>query len=326
MAQFKVLLTEPIDASGMQMLREECEVVLSPEPTLEALLRLAPEADAFIVRAGPCPRELMAAAPALKVIGKHGVGVDNIDIPAATELGIPVFSTPGTNAEAVAEMALALMLALARRLFDAHRVVTENRYLTGRQAYLAVEMEGKTLGLVGVGRIGTILAKMCASAFDMRVVAFDPYVTVPPALPVGKIEMLSALDDLLAVADFISVHVPLTPKTRGIIGAEQLAKMKRTAYLVNTSRGAVVDEAALAEALREGLIAGAGIDVFAQEPTPAEHPLFDLDNVILSPHIGGQTAESMQKMARAVVQGVLEVLHGGRPANLLNPAVYERRP
>lgn len=324
MAKYKVLLTEPIDPVGMAMLRDECEAVVAPEPTLEALLRLAPDVDAFIVRAGPCPRQLIAAAPRLRVIGKHGVGVDNIDIPAATERGIPVFSTPGTNAEAVAEMALALMLALARDLFEAHRVVVENRYLSGRSAYLAVELEGKTLGLVGIGRIGSLVAKMCAAAFGMRVLAYDPYVTAPPALPIGRIELVGDLNEMLAQADFVSVHVPLTPQTRGIISGPQFKRMKPTAYIVNTSRGAVIDENALAEALRSGEIAGAGIDVFAQEPTPAEHPLFGLKNVILSPHIGGQTAESMQKMARAVVQGVLDALHSKRPANVLNPTVYER--
>lgn len=324
MPRYRVLLTEPIDQIGLDLLAPEADAVLAPQPTLAALLPLAAEADAFIVRAGPCPRELIAAAPRLKVIGKHGVGVDNIDIPAATERGIPVFSTPGTNAEAVVEMALAMMLALARRLPQAHRVVVEGNYLAGRAAYLATEMEGKTLGLVGLGRIGSLLAQKCALAFSMRVLAYDPYVTAPPSLPGARIEMVKDLDEVLRAADFLSIHVPLTPETRNLISRQQLAKMKKSAYLVNTSRGAVVDEDALAEALREKVIAGAGIDVFAQEPTPAEHPLFGLDNAILSPHVGGQTAESMQKMARAVVTGVLQTLHGERPASVLNPSVYER--
>ncbi|MHB1005053.1 MAG: hydroxyacid dehydrogenase [Chloroflexota bacterium] len=326
MAKFKVLVTEPIDRLGMELLAaEDCEGVVSPEPSLSALLRLAPDVDGFIVRAGPCPRQLMEAAPSLKVIGKHGVGVDNIDIPAATALGIPVFSTPGTNSEGVAEMALALMLALARRLSQAHSAVVENRYVAGRAAYLAVELEGQTLGLVGVGRIGSRLAQMCTAALGMRVLAYDPYVSTPPSIGTGKIEMITDLTDVLRQADFVSVHVPLTPETRGIIGGPQLARMKSTAYLVNTSRGAVVDEEALAVALRGKVIAGAGIDVFAQEPTPAQHPLFGLDNIILSPHIGGQTAESMQKMARVVVEGVLAGMRGERPANVLNPVVYERK-
>ncbi len=325
MARYKVLITEPIDKTGLDMLAAEADAMLAPEPTLAALMPLAPEADAFIVRAGPCPRQLMDAAPKLKVIGKHGVGVDNIDIPAATARGIPVFSTPGTNAEGVAEMALAFMLALARALPQAHRAVVENNYLAGRAAYLAVELEGKTLGLVGLGRIGSRLAQKCALAFSMRVLAYDPYVTQTPAVPGAEIQMVRSLDDLLREADFVSVHVPLTPETRGLLSTRQFAQMKRTAYLVNTSRGPVVDEDALVAALKEGQIAGAGIDVFAQEPTPAQHPLFGLPNVILSPHVAGQTIESMQRMARAVVSGVLAVLHGERPANLLNPEVYERR-
>ena len=322
---FKVLLTEPIHPIGLEMLAPLAETRIAPEPKLGSLLELAPDCDAFIVRAGPCPRQLIEAAPRLRVIGKHGVGVDNIDIPAATERGIPVFSTPGTNAEGVVEMALAMMLSLARRLRVAQRVVEENDYVAGRAAYLAVEMQGKTLGLIGLGRIGSLLVQKCALAFDMPVLAYDPYVTQAPVVPGAGITLVRSLDELLAQADFISIHVPLTSETRGLIGAAQLAKMKPTAYLVNTARGAVVDEEALAEALRGGVIAGAGIDVFAQEPTPAEHSLYGLDNVVLSPHVGGQTAESMQKMARAVAEGVLAALRGERPANVLNPAVYEQR-
>lgn len=322
---YRVLLTEPIHPVGLEMLAPVAEALIAPEPKLEALLALAPACDAFIVRAGPCPRQLIDAAPQLRVIGKHGVGVDNIDIPAATARGIPVFSTPGTNSEGVVEMALAMMLSLARSLRVAQRVVEGDAYVAGRAAYLAVEMQGRTLGLIGMGRIGSLLAQKCALAFDMPVVAYDPYVNQPPEVPGARIELVRSLDELLARADFISIHVPLTPETRGLVGAAQLAKMKPTAYLVNTARGAVVDEDALAEALKGGVIAGAGIDVFAQEPTPAQHPLYGLDNVVLSPHVGGQTAESMQKMARAVAEGVLAALRGERPANVLNLAVYERR-
>ncbi len=319
-----VVFTEPIHPIGMDMLADVAECVVAPEPTLAAMLELAPRADAFVVRTAPITRAVLTAATNLKVVGKHGVGVDNIDIAAATDLGIPVFSTPGTNAEAVAEMALALMLALARRLPAAHAYVRDNRFVQGRKEYLAVEMEGKTLGLVGVGRIGTLLAKMCCGAFGMRVMAYDPYVAVPPALPVGQIEMVTDLYDLLREADFISTHVPLTEQTRGIISTAELKAMKSSAYIVNTARGGIVDEAALAEALAAGTIAGAGMDVFDLEPTPdPNNPLFKLDNIILSPHIGGQTAESMQKMARAVAQGTLDGLKGLRPANLLNPAIYD---
>ncbi|MHB1133772.1 MAG: hydroxyacid dehydrogenase [Chloroflexota bacterium] len=320
---YKVLMTEPIDPSGFELLAPVAEVLLPQAPMLDQLLALAPQAEAFIVRAGPCPRQLIDAAPHLKVIGKHGVGVDNIDIPAATERGIPVFSTPGTNAEAVVEMALAMMLSLARRLRSAQRVVEGNDYVKGRAAYLGVEMQGKTLGLIGLGRIGSSLAQKVNAAFDMPVIAYDPYVSTPPSG--GRIRLVGSLDELLGEADFISIHVPLTKETRNLIGREQLAKMKPTAYLVNTARGAVVDEEALAEALRGGVIAGAGVDAWAEEPAPAAHPLYGLDNAVLSPHVGGQTAEAMQKMARAVVEGVLAGLRGQRPTNVLNPEVYQGR-
>lgn len=323
MAARGTVVTEPIDPVGLELLRAETKLVVAAEPTLEALLRLAPEADALIVRTAPCNRQVIEASPRLKVIGKHGVGVDNIDVAAATKQGIPVFFTPGANAEAVAEMALAMMLGLARRLRPAQRFVEEGRFLEGRLTYRGVEMQGKTLGVIGLGRIGSLLAQKCSAAFSMRVLVYDPYIASPPEIPGVQLERVSELDDLLERADFISVHVPLTPATRSLIGPAQLARMKPTAYLVNTSRGAVVDEAALAAALRSGAIAGAGIDVFATEPTPPDHPLYGLDDVLLSPHVGGQTNEAMQAMARACAEGVLAALAGGRPSAVLNPAVYE---
>lgn len=325
MTRMNVVVTEPIDRVGLEMLAAEANVLMPEEPTLAAVLKLMPQADGIVVRVLPCTREVIEAAPNLRVIGKHGVGVDNIDIPAATERGIPVFNTPGTNAEAVAEMAFALMMALARNLRGAQRAVEANQYDSARTGYLATELQGKTLGLIGLGRIGSTLAQKCGLAFSMRVLAYDPYVTTAPAIPGVNIELVKNLDDMLAAADFVSIHVPLTSETRDLMSAARLAKMKPTAYLVNTSRGGIVNEEDLAVALRNGVIAGAGIDVFAQEPTPASHPLFGLDNAIVTPHVGGQTAEAMAGVARDVAAGVLAGIRGERPAHVLNPAVYERK-
>lgn len=325
MTKKTVVVTEPIHQVGLDLLAAEANVLIPEEQTLAAVLKLMPMADGMVVRVLPCTREVIEAAPNLRVIGKHGVGVDNIDIAAATERGIPVFNTPGTNAEAVAEMALALMMALARQLRPAQRAVEANEYEKARAAYLATELQGKTLGLIGLGRIGSRLAQMCGLAFSMRVVAYDPYVTTAPQMPGVEIELAKHLDDVLTKADFISIHVPLTSETRNLITAAELAKMKSTAYLVNTSRGNILNEEDLAAALWSGTIAGAGIDVFAQEPTPASHPLFGLDNVIVTPHVGGQTAEAMAGVARAVAEGVLAGLRGERPAHVLNPTVYERK-
>lgn len=323
MTSYRVVLTEPIDEAGLELLRREAEVLIASKPTLGEIARLAPLADALIVRGGPCSREVVASAPRLKVIGKHGVGVDNIDIAAATERGIPVFNTPGANSEAVAEMAFAMMLALARRLRLAQRLAEAGRFFEARSLYQGTQLQGKTLGLIGLGRIGSLLAQKCIGAFAMQVVAYDPYVTGSPVIAGTSLEMVTSPRQVLEQADFLSIHVPLTPETLGLIDGQALAKMKRSAFLINTSRGAVVDEEALAQALRAGAIAGAGVDAFAQEPIPVDHPLVGLENVVLAPHVGGQTAEAGQAMALGVARGILAALHGDRPTGVLNPAVYD---
>jgi D-3-phosphoglycerate dehydrogenase len=257
----RVVLTQPIDRAGIDRLVDAgLDVVVAPAPTREEILARVADADALVVRAGPCTREVIDAAPRLRVIGKHGVGLDNIDVEAATERRIPVFYTADAATETVAEMALAMLMALTRRLLLAHRLVEENRFHDARWLCQGIELRGKTLGLVGLGRIGSRLATVCQAAFDMRVLAFDPYLTA--AQPVG-VETAQSLAEVLGAADVLSIHCPLTDETRGLIGAAQLAAMKPGAYLVNTARGAIVDEQALADALRAGHLAGAAIDAFA---------------------------------------------------------------
>ncbi len=267
--------------------------------------------------------EVMDLAPDLLVIGRPGIGLDNIDLAAATERGIAVVHTPDGPTEPVAEMVLGFLIMLAHKLPQADRHLRRHGF-PGRYTLLGQDLVGKTLGLVGLGRIGGRVAGMCRAALGMRVLAYDPYVDPERARALGA-ELMDDLHTLLAQADFVSVHVPLTPETRGLVGSAELAAMKPTAYLINTSRGPVVDEKALVQALREGRIAGAALDVFDPEPPSPDNPLFELENVIVTPHIGSYTEEGVWRMSMGAVEQVLQVLRGERPAHLANPEVWQRR-
>ena len=213
------------------------------------------------------------------------MGIDNIDVPAATELGIAVCNTPQANSEGVASLAITLLLSVSRRLLENDRFVRAGGW-AGKDEFMGYEPNGKTLSIVGTGRIGGRLAQICQSAFDMKVYAYDPYVTAE-AMAAQGITKVETVDELLPMADYVSIHTPLTPSTKGIVGAKQFDLMKKTAILLNTSRGPVVDEAALVDALKAGKIAGAGLDVFEQEPPAKDNPLLGMDNVILlAPHGG----------------------------------------
>jgi len=317
----KVLVTEFIHPAGVEMLEQECEVVRPSGTSIPALREAMADVDGVLVRVAPMTRELFDAAPRLKVIGKHGVGVDNIDIPAATERGIAVCNTPEANSEGVASHAITLMLAVSRRLLECDAFVRAGRW-SGKDELMGRELLGKTLSIVGTGRIGGRLAQICQAAFDMKVYAYDPYVTAE-AMAAKGITKLETVDELMPVADFVSIHTPLTPATQGIVGARQFNLMKKTAYLINTSRGPVVDESALIDALKEGKIAGAGLDVFEKEPPAPDNPLLQMKNVILSPHMGGASEESMERMATHAAAGILAVLRGERPKYLLNKEVWK---
>jgi len=276
---------------------------------------------ALVSRNAPVTAEVMARFPALRVIAKHGVGLDAIDVPAATSRGLPVVYTPGANALSVAEHALALILAVAKRLLPADRAVRADDFAYKFRGEF-LELSGLTLGIVGLGRIGRDLARMAGLGLGMRVVAHSP--SVPDELfresGVQRIDLL----ELLARSDVVSLHAPARPGESPLMGASQLAAMKPGAILVNTARGSVVDEVALVEALTSGHLGGAGLDVFAEEPPRPDHPLFRLDNVVLSPHVGGSTDASLERMARGVAEQVVDVLNGRRPAHLANPEVWAR--
>lgn len=315
----KVLVTEPIHRVGWDLLAAEAEAVAWAGAEAESLAKALEGAQGVIVRTVRLPAEIIRGAKHLRIIAKHGVGYDNVDVAAATACGVVLTNTPTANSPSVAEHALALLLAVARRIGEANRDLALARLRT-QKAYEGIELSEKTLGIVGVGESGRRLARMAAGGLGMRVLGYDPYRDTWPE----GIERCGELEALLAQADFLSIHVPLTPETRRLIGSAALARMKPTAILVNTARGGIVDEAALAEAIRGGRLAGAGLDVVADEPLKADHPLAALPNVILTPHVAGVTEEAMMRMARESAEEVLRILRGERPRHPVNPEVLER--
>jgi D-3-phosphoglycerate dehydrogenase len=272
--------------------------------------------------------EMIKSARSLEVLFIASSGTDKIDLATATEEGVLVINAPGANAPAVAEHTVGLMLSLARRIADSDRSMhLEQRVVPGRLALTPPALStlsGKTLGLVGLGFIGGAVARICSSAFGMRVLAYDPYADPESAQRAG-VELAADLHAMLRESDFVSIHAPLTPATSKLIGEAELASMKATAYLVNTSRGGLVDTDSLLVALETRDIAGAGLDVTDPEPLPDGHALFALENVVLTPHSGGNSPEVMSPMATTAVGLALDALRGQRPAHLVNPDVWERR-
>jgi D-3-phosphoglycerate dehydrogenase len=253
----------------------------------------------------------------LKIIARYGVGVDRVDIAAATRAGIVVTNTPGANSVAVAELAIGLMLAVGRNICQADRAAHNGKW----PRYAGVGLRGKTVGLVGLGSIGREVAARLL-AFACRVVAADPYVR--PESAAGLRVRLVDLDELLPCADFVSLHSAATSETIGMVNAGFFAKMKAGAYLVNTARGELIDEAALQQALESGRLAGAALDCFRIEPPPPDHPLLRLPQVIATPHMGSHTDDAMNTMGRMALEACLAILQGERPVHIVNPKVYER--
>jgi D-3-phosphoglycerate dehydrogenase len=241
----------------------------------------------------------------LKVVGRAGIGLDNVDVDAATKRGIMVVNAPQSNVLSAAEHTMALLLAQARNIPQAHNALTGGSW--ERERWQGVELHGKTLGIVGLGRVGTLVAQR-ANAFGMRLVAYDPYIAPNRAAQMG-VDLVDTVEQVCARADFITIHLPKTPETHGIIGERELAAVRPGVRIVNTARGGLIDEGALVEALRSGRVAGAAIDVFADEPVTA-HPLFELENVVVTPHLGASTAEAQDKAGVAIAEQVLLALRG----------------
>jgi D-3-phosphoglycerate dehydrogenase / 2-oxoglutarate reductase len=307
----RIIVADPISERGVDLLRATGWEVL--RPTKETLDAELPTADALIVRSATrVTAAVLERSTKLRVVGRAGVGVDNVDLDAATRRGVLVMNTPGGNAPSVAEHTLALLLSLARKIPSLDAAMHAGRWEKSKGQ--GTELRGKTLGLVGLGRVGAEVARR-ARALEMRVLACDPFLTEDAAREAGVI--LVPLDQLLAEADFLSLHTALVPETERMINAANLAKTKRGAYLVNTARGELVDEAALADALRSGQLAGAGLDVFAVEP-PKDSPLVALPNLIATPHVAGSTAEAQEEVGTLIAQQVRDFLADGVVRNAVN--------
>ena len=284
------------------------------EPTLTEACR---DADAILARLGIVTAGVIAAAPKLRIIARHGAGSDGVDLPVATARGIVVTTTGPANAGAVAEYTFALMLGLLRKVPEAHAGMRDGQW--SRDQLVGGALEGRILGIVGCGAVGTRVARI-AAAFGMHVLASESHRPGPP-LPVPGIK----LHDLLSQADIVSLHLRLTIDNAGIIDADAIAAMKRGALLVNTARGELVDEPALIGALQSGHLAGAALDTYAVEPLPAESPLRQMDNVLLSPHVAGQTDDAVLRVGNAAAQAILDEFDGKRPAFVVNPDAYAQR-
>lgn len=300
-----VLIAEELSPATVEALGPDFEIRTCHGADRAELLPAIADVDAVLVRsATKVDAEVLAAAQRLKVIARAGVGLDNVDVKAATQDGVMVVNAPTSNIVSAAELAVALMLAAARHVSPAHAALREGEWKRSR--YTGTELYEKTVGIVGLGRIGVLVAQRLA-AFGMQVIAYDPYVQAGRAAQMGV--RLVDLDTLLTEADFMSVHLPKTPETVGLIGAEELHRVKPSLVLVNAARGGIVDEEALYAALKEGRVAAAGLDVFAQEPC-TDSPLFELENVVATPHLGASTEEAQEKAGIAVARSVRLALSG----------------
>ena len=306
--KYRVLVTDSLADSGLAILRAAEDVELDYRVGLkgDALLKAVTESDALITRSGTAvTQELVNAGDRLRIVGRAGVGLDNVDVDACTARGILVINAPTANIMSATEHTMAMLLSLCRNIPEAHASVKRGEWT--RSKFMGTELHGKTLGIIGLGRIGTRVTTR-ARAFGMHVLAYDPYIAPSVAEKVGA-EMVS-LDDLLARADVITVHTPLTDETRGMIQAQHFAKMKDGVIVLNIARGGIYDEAALANALNSGKVSGAAVDVFVTEPPGKDHPLLNAKNIILSPHIGANTIEAQDRVAVQTAEMVIDALRG----------------
>ena len=318
--RFRVLVTDGINAEGLKPLTSDArfELVTHAALNAEQLQKELAGIDALLVRSATrVPREALVGADRLKVIGRAGVGVDTIDVEAATERGVAVLNAPAGNTISAAELTMALLLALVRRVAGADRSMKNGEW--DRKSFSGIELYGKTLGLIGAGRIGAEVARR-SRAFGMRVLAYDPFLA-PDRARTLEIE-LASLDDVLRNSDVISLHAPLTESTAGIVGAPQLAMLRKGAFVLNVARGGLIDEKALLAELESKRLGGAALDVFETEPLPKDHPFRRLDNVVLTPHLGASTAEAQQNVAVEISEAVRAALIDGDFTRAVNaPAI-----
>jgi len=312
-----VLLTHAIHKDAMARLQQEAQVRVLSDPSPEGLLREIVDADALLVRM-PIPAAAIRAGHRLRVVARHGVGLDYIPVEVCTELGIPVVFTPDANTESVAEHVLGTMIALAHQVARADRMVRAGRW-NDRDGIMGIDLRGRCIGIVGVGRIGARVAQICRDAFGMRVLGYDPQ--LDEAAIASRGAEARTLQALLAQSDFVTLHTPSTPQTRHLIDAKAIAGMKRGAWLINHARGALVDTDALTAALKSGHLAGAAVDVLEVEPPAATLELLQLDNVIVTPHSAALTDEAMRRMGGDAAEDILRVLRKEAPLACANRQV-----
>jgi len=319
----KVLLSEEIHPEGRKLLEGKFEIVTAPDTSQQTLISMVKDVDAIILRTrSKITREVIENALHLKIISRTGAGVDNIDVNTATEKGILVCNLPAVNNLSVAEHTIAMILNLAKQLSLMDKAVRNGNW-GARNSNISVEIEGKVLGIIGMGNIGSLVAKKCHDGLGMKIVAYDPY--VKEKFRDYDYKFVDTLEELFKESDFITLHCPDIPETKGMITRELIYSMKPTAYLINAARGTVIDEQALIEALKEKRIAGAGLDVFQQEPPLSDNELLRLENVILSPHSAALTKEATVRMAVEAVQAVIDYFEGRQPKYIYNYKVLKEK-
>jgi D-3-phosphoglycerate dehydrogenase len=313
---FKVLVTDPISDLGLQQLNEADDVVVDKKTGLkeDELAAIIGDYDALLVRSQTKVTDrIMEAGKKLKVIGRAGVGVDNIDLEAATKRGIVVINAPDGNTIATCELTFAMMMSTARQIPQAYKKTVSGEW--DRKSFVGVELRGKVLGIIGMGRIGSEVAKR-AKVFGMEVIGYDPFLTQDRAEKMGV--KLGSVNEIAKQADFITVHTPLTPETRHIIGKAQFAMMKKGVRIINCARGGIVDEVALVDAINQGIVAGAAFDVYEEEPPAADHPFLNHPQIIVTPHLGASTIEAQENVAIDVSEEVLHILRNEPFKNAVN--------
>lgn len=316
MGKHKVFLYENMHEEGKAILKEKADISFAERYDEDYLMTQVKEVDGMIIRAnGKVSRRLMEAAPRLKVVGRHGVGVDNIDTAAATEKGIWVVYTPEANTISVAEHFFGLAIMLSKMIRKGERAFREDGQWEARYQYIGNELHGKTLGILGFGRIGKAIGRTAYHGFQMKVLYYDAVRFEEVEKEISAVKV--GLEEILSQSDFVSVNLPMLPETKGVLGAREFGLMKKTAFVLNLARGPIWDEKALCSALREGKIAGAGADVFEVEPSSKNHPLLQFENFIGTPHMAAHTEEALKRMS-LVAEDILRVLEGKEPIYPVN--------
>lgn len=318
---FRVIITpRPLCESGMKLLGRQADCKIVDKINACNFISELKEADALMIKEGGITRADIEACPNLKVIARHGVGFDTVDVKAAAEMGVPVVITPGANARSVAEHTLAMILALSKNMVTCHNETVRGNWKI-RQEFRAFEFEGKIVGLLGIGSIGRVVASMCMG-IGFRVAAYDPFVSAEKLREAGYIPC-KTVEEILRMSDIVSIHVPYNEKTKDLISAKEFKIMKKTAILVNCARGGIVNEADLVQALKDGEISGAGLDVFVGEVLEPDHPLANAPHLICTPHMAAQTVRAVDQICDMMVCGTMSVLHGEKWPYVADKSVYD---